>query len=508
MDWEQWVGEVIDGKYPLHRCLGSDDRSAVYLTGYSATNLQKAAIKLVTGSAKEIDSLIVRWNQTADLQHPHLVDLVEAGRSEIDGTEFAYIVTDYADESLVEVLPERPLTEQEARDMLHPALEALGFLHERRFAHTAVKPSNLLAVRDALKLARDSVRKAGDPVDDAGPYLAPEAGQTGGTPAADMWALGVTLVEVLTCKRPVNGAVPSGLPEPFGEIARNCLTTVAAARWSVPKVVAALLGEEIAVVPESKEKRSWSSARIAQIVLLMTGVILVGGVILRPVLMPDADPLGTPTTKADVKPLAVPADPPANPVPMQPAGAQPVTVPDGRVEEKQVRAKTAAEKRLEAKLARQKLAEEKLAARKLAAKERADKREADRKAQIEAAREKQQARQTAPPEVAKPQPAATVPAASGDVVRQVMPEILPSAQRTIQGKVGVVVRIQVSPSGDVSAATLDSRGPSWYFADLALDASKKWKFTPAEGASAPRTWIVQYQFQRSGTKVAVKRAGP
>ena len=46
--------------------------------------------------------------------------------------------------------------------------------------------------------------------------------------------------------------------------------------------------------------------------------------------------------------------------------------------------------------------------------------------------------------------------------------MLPRARNTITGKVTVRVRVEVDPSGNVSDATFESRGPSEYFAGLAF----------------------------------------
>jgi TonB family protein len=89
--------------------------------------------------------------------------------------------------------------------------------------------------------------------------------------------------------------------------------------------------------------------------------------------------------------------------------------------------------------------------------------------------------------------------AHGEIVHEVLPEVLPRARNSIQGKVATSVRLEVDPSGDVARATLESTGPSQYFSDLALNAARRWKFAPADGA---RVWILKFEFTRAGTKVA------
>jgi TonB family protein len=89
------------------------------------------------------------------------------------------------------------------------------------------------------------------------------------------------------------------------------------------------------------------------------------------------------------------------------------------------------------------------------------------------------------------------------VLEQVLPTVPQSARNTITGKIKVVVRVEVSPSGEVSEAKLISAGPSQYFANLALAAARRWKFTPEQvhGEGAPSAWNLRFQFSRSATQV-------
>jgi protein TonB len=115
-------------------------------------------------------------------------------------------------------------------------------------------------------------------------------------------------------------------------------------------------------------------------------------------------------------------------------------------------------------------------------------------------------------DVAAPRPQAPVPdspvhtgkaAAAGSVIERVVPDVPLSARNTIQGKVKVGVRVTVGPTGEVSEATLVSPGPSRYFARLAMEASRRWKFKPAEvdGQPVQSAWLLHFRFGRTGTEV-------
>jgi TonB family protein len=109
---------------------------------------------------------------------------------------------------------------------------------------------------------------------------------------------------------------------------------------------------------------------------------------------------------------------------------------------------------------------------------------------------------TAPEKVA----ATAAAPADQDIVRRVIPEASQSALDTIRGTVRVAVRASVNPSGEVSDVTLDSPGPSKYFARLAQQAAQQWKFAPTPGATTD--WILRFEFTTTGAKAFATPATP
>src|SRR6202140_1587795 len=199
--WKRWEGRTVDGRFPLQSYLGSSDHSAVFLTVAQprGSDSEKAAIKLIRAGSGDPNHQFLRWKAASELTHPNLIRIFEAGRCELDGTELLYVVMEYAEENLSQILPERALTAEEARGMLAPILRALQFVHDKGFVHGHIRPSNILAVGDEVKLSSDALSMAGERKSGAratSAYDSPEAATRAISTAGDVWQLGMTLIEV------------------------------------------------------------------------------------------------------------------------------------------------------------------------------------------------------------------------------------------------------------------------------------------------------------------------
>ncbi len=243
--WKQQEGQIVDGRFRLIQYLGGTDSSAVFLTE-SGKNRDRVAIKLIGADPTDADSQLSRLRRAAKLLHPHLARIFEAGRAQVGSASVVYIITEYAEEDLAQILPDRALTPEEVRDMLPFIIDALQFLHSHGFVHARLKPSNVLAVNDQLKLSLDGVCATGErgaPGEKATAYDPPELAPNGPSPAGDVWSLGMTIVEILTRRLPVwewtghaDPPAPRNLPAPFLEIVRNCLRRDPAMRCTLREI--------------------------------------------------------------------------------------------------------------------------------------------------------------------------------------------------------------------------------------------------------------------------------
>src|ERR1700688_2368919 len=175
--WKECEGQVIDGQFPLVQHLGGSDHSVVFLTQRGKSSPEKAAIKFVQADPRNADLQLSRWKQAAKISHPNLIKLFETGRCHLAGMDLLYVVMEFAQENLAQFLPERALSPAETRYMLEPFLETLTHLHRRGFVHGRIKPGNILAIDDQLKLSSDSLSRVGEPqiiLGKVDAYTAPE----------------------------------------------------------------------------------------------------------------------------------------------------------------------------------------------------------------------------------------------------------------------------------------------------------------------------------------------
>ena len=96
-----------------------------------------------------------------------------------------------------------------------------------------------------------------------------------------------------------------------------------------------------------------------------------------------------------------------------------------------------------------------------------------------------------------PQPTADAPEAPPSPINEMLPAVSRGALNTVRGTIRVTIRVTLDKNGAVLAAAADESGPSRYFARHALEAAKKWTFTPAR-SEAQRTMLVRFYFKRSG----------
>jgi protein kinase-like protein len=205
------------GKYRIVRELGAGGFGVVY-QAYDEQLERSVAIKLRhgnTGQSGLSDDLLHEARSIAQLDHPHIVRLLEAGETR---QGVGYVVCEYIDgETFEAILKSRQYSRDEAVEWVAQVAEALHYAHQRRIVHRDIKPANILldavrrpkvvdfglSRRDDRFFTNDSGRILGSLA-----YISPE--QASGdsdwvSSQSDLYSLGVVLYELLCGRRPFQG---------------------------------------------------------------------------------------------------------------------------------------------------------------------------------------------------------------------------------------------------------------------------------------------------------------
>jgi serine/threonine protein kinase len=244
---------VLSGRYRLGQLLGSGGMGRVYLATDLMTERQ-VAVKIFSapagsGGRDAFRLFLKEARTTGQLRHPHIVNLLDLSE------ESGYIVLEHmAGGTLVQRLRPR-LDLPASRGVLLQLLSGLAAAHQRGIIHRDIKPSNIFfSAAGAAKLGDFGVAH----LQDSGQtqtgafigtlaYMSPE--QIRGNPvtfATDIYALGVTLFQMLT------GQLPFTPPDLIGKHLTAAPPAPSSAVAELPRACDELVLRCLAKEPEKR----------------------------------------------------------------------------------------------------------------------------------------------------------------------------------------------------------------------------------------------------------------
>ncbi len=259
------IGSLLGGRYELLEVLGRGGFAVVYRARQLHPQ-RLVAVKVMLSShllnpekaENAIRSFEIETRLIAALNHPNIVQLIDAGRLE---SGLLYMVLEYIEgQTLADVLRQSgALSVAETKRLMGQVLEALGAAHQRGVAHRDLKPHNIMITNVGIArcakvldfgVARVVEEASGN---DLGTLTA--TGQVAGTPhymppeqlrgkrtlQSDIYAWGLILLECLTGQRVVDERLvsraiqrqldkqPIAIPDPWRSSAmavllRRCLS--------------------------------------------------------------------------------------------------------------------------------------------------------------------------------------------------------------------------------------------------------------------------------------------
>ena len=215
------LGSVISERYKIISHIADGGMASIYLAEDVSGNIQeKIAMKVLHSSLICDPTHVQRFIQEAkvltEIHHKMVMELLDIGQCE----DLIYICMPYVNAPTLEhlIYEGEEIPEQAIHKILTNIIEGLKAIHEKGIIHRDLKPANILVNSDySVKITdfgiarfRDSKLTAPKQKVGSLPYIAPESWLGNEPdPKMDMYALGVTLYEMLTKTNPFFDELPA-----------------------------------------------------------------------------------------------------------------------------------------------------------------------------------------------------------------------------------------------------------------------------------------------------------
>ncbi|MBN1120605.1 MAG: serine/threonine protein kinase [Anaerolineae bacterium] len=214
---DELIGQTI-GQYEIIRELGKGGMATVYLARQKSIG-RTVAIKVIPPNFTHDATFMQRFEREVQviskLQHPRVLPVYDYG----EYNRRPYIVMAHmSGGTLADRMASGPMPLDEILRMVEQIAEGLDHAHSKGVIHRDFKPSNVLldehgnahlADFGIAKISESTIQLTGTGIVGTPAYMAPEmASSARTTPQADIYALGVTLFQMLTGSYPFSGETP------------------------------------------------------------------------------------------------------------------------------------------------------------------------------------------------------------------------------------------------------------------------------------------------------------
>ncbi|MBI4558152.1 MAG: serine/threonine protein kinase [Candidatus Hydrogenedentes bacterium] len=263
------IGAQIE-EYLVLSELGKGGFARVYLVRDIGLNRQ-AALKMLKDPLDPMhaDFFAREAKAIANTKHPGIVTLYKSGMYQGK----SYFVLELLEASAEHLLKDSPggLPLKQALSIVADVADGLAFAHKRKILHRDIKPGNILLDEEGrgkltdfglarvLESSQVSI-SGGTPL-----YMSPEqALGKSATPLMDVYSLGVTLYELLSGQRPVDGTSQG---EVIRKIVQNERIPLKDRKPELPPVVVDIVEKAIAPNPDDRFQSASELARQLRAVL-------------------------------------------------------------------------------------------------------------------------------------------------------------------------------------------------------------------------------------------------
>jgi serine/threonine-protein kinase len=272
-------GDVIAGKYRVEAVLGVGGMGVVVAARHVQLD-DRVAIKVLRPQMATLEEAVVRFSQEARaavrIKSEHAARVFDVGTLE-NGAPYLVMELLEGRDLGAWLATDGPLAVEQAVDFVLQACAAMADAHSLGIVHRDIKPANLFCCRrrdgqlwikvldfgiskvtDAVSLSRQGVTRS-NTVLGTPEHMSPEQMRGGADvdARADIWAIGVTLYELLSGELPFSG-------EAFVDVANSVMTTAPPPlRTLRPGVAAGLEAAILTCLEKDRDHRFGNVADLA-----------------------------------------------------------------------------------------------------------------------------------------------------------------------------------------------------------------------------------------------------